>query len=316
MLAVREAKPVESGMENLPEFLSSLEKVIRPFPRAAVEEAIRRWDESAPWFLAALNRVADNPEDFPADYLFHEYALRLLAQFRDSRAYEPAVRLARHPNAEVILGDTITGDLGRLLATVSGGDCRPLRELVEDNKAGEYARAAGLTALGVLCQEGQLSRADFSKYLGSLFAGGLKKEPDFIWTALAEVCADFGFGEHEQAVREAWDAGLVDPFFDDWDHLESRMRSGRFDERESRKYRFFNDAISSLKGWYCFTPEAAREQEEPLGDEESPDDIPSWDEKLNEFARTPGPVRAALKVGRNDPCPCGSGKKSKKCCGT
>ena len=31
----------------------------------------------------------------------------------------------------------------------------------------------------------------------------------------------------------------------------------------------------------------------------------------------PPPVtRAAPKVGRNDPCPCGSGKKHKKCCGT
>jgi SEC-C motif-containing protein len=26
--------------------------------------------------------------------------------------------------------------------------------------------------------------------------------------------------------------------------------------------------------------------------------------------------RMVTKVGRNDPCPCGSGKKSKKCCGT
>jgi len=26
-------------------------------------------------------------------------------------------------------------------------------------------------------------------------------------------------------------------------------------------------------------------------------------------------VRSAAKVGRNDPCPCGSGKKYKKCCG-
>jgi uncharacterized protein len=25
--------------------------------------------------------------------------------------------------------------------------------------------------------------------------------------------------------------------------------------------------------------------------------------------------REAPKVGRNDPCPCGSGKKFKKCCG-
>lgn len=27
------------------------------------------------------------------------------------------------------------------------------------------------------------------------------------------------------------------------------------------------------------------------------------------------PVSRAAKVGRNDPCPCGSGKKFKKCCG-
>jgi len=26
-------------------------------------------------------------------------------------------------------------------------------------------------------------------------------------------------------------------------------------------------------------------------------------------------VREASKTGRNDPCPCGSGKKFKKCCG-
>jgi preprotein translocase subunit SecA len=32
-------------------------------------------------------------------------------------------------------------------------------------------------------------------------------------------------------------------------------------------------------------------------------------------AEAPRPVRAAAKVGRNDPCPCGSGKKYKKCHG-
>ncbi len=36
-------------------------------------------------------------------------------------------------------------------------------------------------------------------------------------------------------------------------------------------------------------------------------------------AHAPGPgrtvKRSTAKVGRNDPCPCGSGKKYKKCCG-
>ena len=26
------------------------------------------------------------------------------------------------------------------------------------------------------------------------------------------------------------------------------------------------------------------------------------------------PIRTEPKIGRNDPCPCGSGKKYKKCC--
>ncbi len=34
--------------------------------------------------------------------------------------------------------------------------------------------------------------------------------------------------------------------------------------------------------------------------------------KVNSHA----PQRYVNKVGRNDPCPCGSGKKAKKCCGT
>jgi preprotein translocase subunit SecA len=36
---------------------------------------------------------------------------------------------------------------------------------------------------------------------------------------------------------------------------------------------------------------------------------------LGEVELTPAPLRAGPKVGRNDPCPCGSGKKYKNCCG-
>ena len=32
------------------------------------------------------------------------------------------------------------------------------------------------------------------------------------------------------------------------------------------------------------------------------------------YEETPSPARS-LKVGRNEPCPCGSGRKYKKCCG-
>ena len=34
----------------------------------------------------------------------------------------------------------------------------------------------------------------------------------------------------------------------------------------------------------------------------------------NEPPQKAQPIRVDKKVGRNDPCPCGSGKKYKKCC--
>ncbi len=34
---------------------------------------------------------------------------------------------------------------------------------------------------------------------------------------------------------------------------------------------------------------------------------------MDHALRPPEPVLAGPKIGRNDPCPCGSGKKFKKC---
>ena len=46
-------------------------------------------------------------------------------------------------------------------------------------------------------------------------------------------------------------------------------------------------------------------------DRKKTEDIADLEALLN----WPKPVKAEKKVGRNDPCPCGSGKKYKKCCG-
>ena len=43
---------------------------------------------------------------------------------------------------------------------------------------------------------------------------------------------------------------------------------------------------------------------------DKPEDISD----LEKLLHPPKPVQAD-KIGRNDPCPCGSGKKYKKCCG-
>lgn len=46
-----------------------------------------------------------------------------------------------------------------------------------------------------------------------------------------------------------------------------------------------------------------------------PEELSKMSNPLNPIPATPLKVMAGGKVGRNDPCPCGSGKKYKKCCG-
>ena len=52
-------------------------------------------------------------------------------------------------------------------------------------------------------------------------------------------------------------------------------------------------------------------------------ELPQWDEifdadkkkTLYREAKNAHTIRNTVKVGRNDPCPCGSGRKYKQCCG-
>jgi len=46
---------------------------------------------------------------------------------------------------------------------------------------------------------------------------------------------------------------------------------------------------------------------------------PAWEPSVEALLNSSCPMtfrREGPKVGRNDPCPCGSGKKFKKCCGS
>ena len=79
--------------------------------------------------------------------------------------------------------------------------------------------------------------------------------------------------------------------------------------------------------WEAEIDELEREYPFSLGDEdeddeldefgddedESPEEELDWDDEFDDGVQKPI-VRSGAKVGRNDPCPCGSGKKFKKCC--
>ncbi|MHA6767698.1 UPF0149 family protein [Sphingobium ummariense] len=78
------------------------------------------------------------------------------------------------------------------------------------------------------------------------------------------------------------------------------------------------EGICALRAFANGTRQLTR-AEEDRWDAQAPDLIPIWVEMLHQWQLENDPNRPASvkrqKIGRNDPCPCGSGRKYKKCCG-
>lgn len=68
--------------------------------------------------------------------------------------------------------------------------------------------------------------------------------------------------------------------------------------------------------WAFYAPEAIARRQERWAEEDARVDVSDTEDEdvFDEFEPTMPYIRDEPKVGRNDPCPCGSGKKYKKCC--
>ena len=120
--------------------------------------------------------------------------------------------------------------------------------------------------------------------------------------ALAFAVAALGLADMTPLVRQVYGDGLIDPFEGSSADFEKDLaetletgRPGWFLGLGNRAP--IDDTIAELSTWYGFS-EAYLEAERRRG----------------KLASAASFVHAGPKVGRNDPCPCGSGRKFKKCC--
>jgi len=297
---------------DIRELLARLDQHQGSFPKDLVEEAIARREEVTLRFLEILEDLDRNPEPWLADdgRMIHIYALYGLALFRETRAYPLLVRIFSRPGEFPfeLTGDVVTQDLGRILASVSGGDVSGLIALIENEQGNEWVRSAAMDSMVALVATGQRTREEAMAYFLQLFHK-LERKPGAQWDGLAHVCADLWPQEAMEELGRAYADGLVDTGSIDWQDIEQALALGQQGAMQRARYR--DPLISGLAknmGWrQCFHHES-REYE---GEQDS-------DENLLESASseyTTAPIRRTTpKIGRNEPCPCGSGQKFKKCC--
>jgi hypothetical protein len=284
------------------------------FEREAVEAAIARRNEIIPQLLRVLEEIADPVQAAEIDakgvYMAHLYAMYLLAQFRETRAYPLMVRIALLPSdlLESLFGDCITESLGQVLASVCGGDLEGIQSIIENPTADQWVRGAALGALPTLVCAGIKSREEILSYFAELFHGKLTDKIDIVWSDLVIYSTDLYAPELLGEIEKAYEDELVDPGVVGLEDVRRDLAKGKdwaMERLATDPHRqLISDTVKEMAWWDSF------KEKKPRTVSPAPEASESvWANSYTGFKRT------TPKIGRNDPCPCASGKKYKKCCG-
>jgi Protein of unknown function (DUF1186)/SEC-C motif len=278
-------------------------------PREALKAASAQRVDKLPLFLDEIETYlalepAAQAKPTPLFFIFH-----LLGEWREKAAYRPLARLLRLPRRDVdaIFGDGITTTSHRVMAAVFDGGSQPLYDIILDPHAEEFIRSRMCEALAMITLRGELDRDLAGRFLRDAFNELQPQRHCYVWYGWQSAIAMLGLGDLKVLVKRAFDRGFIGRHLLGFDDFEQDLKHGI--ERPGEPWRpgddefaLFGDTVEELSGWHCFAERHSEDREE-------------W-QQLDEFDRILSePHRNPFKgIGRNDPCPCGSGKKFKKCC--
>ncbi len=282
-------------------------------PIVAIGMCLLRMEEAAPALRAVLARAADGEELSDHESLLLFRGVYILGGARDAESCRPLSRLLRRPMDELddLLGDAITEGMGRIIAGVFDGDVDALFGLVADRSVDEFVREAALGAATFLTWNGSIARDRMVRLLERLHEEGLTEDDEPVWEAWMRAIALLGLRDLAALVYRGLEEGRIPDLifgrseFDEF-LAEAEQRPDDISRFEEFDLGYIEDVVDAL-AWTDHDVSNV-ELDSSLDDDLDDSDLDTlW---------TPSePVRNPWReVGRNDPCPCGSGKKFKKCC--
>ncbi len=274
------------------------------FPKDAMEWALAHWDEAAPRFIGRLRawaaRGAVPPE--AAEEAF--FILHLCGDKGEAGAYEPLCRLiASGADPHPWLGDAVTETLPGILIKLFDGEAEPLVRVIESPKGDAFAQSSALAALAYLVRaRGAMNDEDMRGLLHKLSREAKPSDDMIFWMTWAEAAAKLGYEDLRADLARLNAEGRLERREYDLAAFNESLEAARRNPGDLAIFELlqavpFEDAIGTLEKWdHSDEPF----DEESFADQDAPFDAPY--------------VNPLRDVGRNDPCPCGSGKKYKKCC--
>lgn len=280
------------------------------FPEAELVAARQCWPEVYPHIRGLMEKfietevLSDNEEQL----LF--FGVFLLADRREHDAFKLLVALCDRSDEigtplDRLLSDVVTEDLPTVFYILSGKQLDPLYYLLSSAAAGEFVKSAVIECLFAKLEAQEISPEELSSALLPIVQELDAQAQYFALACLAVECISHALDSFYGVFMKLSQENKLDDDIVDAQSIEqwtldcpSRLLASLRVER--------NFDILSLARSGCFNPmpEGHREVFETSLEAEVPE----------EPRRLYNPVTDKPLVGRNEPCPCGSGKKYKKCC--
>lgn len=215
------------------------------------------------------------------------------------------------------LGNWVTEDAASLLVAFGEDFIEPIKEFTNDETLETFARLAATSALAALGKKFPHHQDDIKQHLTKL----LKTTQDGTFAGLiAYDLASFHDPSVMPDIHRAFEDGIIDDPFVQEDELEDVI-NGVFTDMDARDFKrntadplnhFSRENIEPLHK--INYEEDDEEEDEEEDDDEFEAEIDSVLKDDNSEPAMEEIKPKEKKVGRNDPCTCGSGKKYKKCC--
>ena len=274
-------------------------------PEAALRACVARFDEARQPLRALLDRAAAGKPLSEAEWLRFFRGLHVLAAARDTDSFGSLLRLLRRPADEVddLLGDAVYVSVPRLLIGLFDGDADALLALATDAKVDDFARSAALEAAIYLTWRTAIDRDLMRRFLLAFGSARSAEDEAPVWFSWMQAVALLDFRDLVPMVEKAWKGGRIDRSIQEWSDFGKDLARAHTAYDDARRFEDLavgpiDDIVAELD-WTRHGAETVAEER-------------AYDDAVEESAApASNPFRG---IGRNDPCPCGSGKKAKKCC--
>ena len=272
------------------------------FPETEIKYISAHMEEARPYLYEAMEYAAEENEKLPRNYMLHIYSAFLCAELRDREAFERIVNMTVFPSdtTEAMFGDIITEDLRDLLYATYNGDWKLMCEVIRRADIDPFVQSGMLDVLAQLYLDGSIEEDGWKAFLKEI-AGTDGLDP-YVYTSAAGVITELHFYELLPEIKRLFQEDRIDEtvYGTYSEHIDGLFL---YEEGEPQFCRKSVDTCDRLGNWLGGSVSSDISKEERKKFEE---DL----EKMLNAQKS----KAVAKVGRNDPCPCGSGKKYKKCC--